>query len=35
MDKNVLGLVNCPIDKNFIEKNVKVTEILSKKCDKK
>ncbi len=34
MDKNVLGLVNCPIDKKLLlKKNVGVTEILSKKCD--
>ena len=34
MDKNVLGLVNCAIDKKLLlKKNVGVTEILSKKCD--
>ena len=33
MGKNVLGLVNCPIDKKLLlKKNVGVTEVLSKKC---
>ena len=34
IDKNVLGLINCPINKNLLrKKNIGVTEILAKKCD--
>ena len=33
IDKNVLGLINCPIDKKLLlKKNIGVTEFLSKKC---
>ena len=33
-EKNVLGLINCPINKNLLrKKNIGVTEILAKKCD--
>ena len=34
LDKNVLGLINCPIDKKLLlKKNIGVTELLSKKCN--
>ncbi len=34
IDKNVLGIINCPIDKKLLlKKNVGVTEVLSKKCN--
>ena len=34
LDKNVLGLINCPIDKKLLlKKNIGVTEFLSKKCN--
>ena len=33
IDKNVLGLINCPINKKLLlKKNIGVTEFLSKKC---
>ena len=33
MNKNVLGLINCPINKKLLlKKNIGVTEFLSKKC---
>ena len=34
LKKNVLGLINCPINKNLLKKkNFGVTEILAKKCE--
>ena len=34
MNKEILGLINCPIDKNFIKKNnIGVTEFLASKCN--
>ncbi len=34
LDKSVLGLINCPIDKKLLlKKNIGVTEFLSKKCN--
>ena len=36
LNKNVLGLINCPINKKLLlQKNVGVTEVLSKKCNVK
>ncbi len=36
LNKNVLGLINCPINKKLLlRKNVGVTEVLSKKCNVK
>ena len=33
LNKNVIGLINCPIDKNLLNKsNIGVTEYLAKKC---
>ncbi len=34
LDKSVLGMINCPIDKKLLlKKNIGVTEFLSKKCN--
>ena len=34
LDKSVIGLINCPIDKKLLlKKNIGVTEFLSKKCN--
>ena len=34
--KNVLGLINCPVNKNLLKnRNIGVTEFLAKKCDVK
>ena len=36
LEKNVLGLINCPINKTLLKKkNIGVTEVLAKKCDLK
>ena len=33
LNKNVLGLINCPINKNLLkEKNIGITEVLARKC---
>ncbi len=33
LEKNVLGLINCPVNKNLLKKkSIGVTEILAKKC---
>ena len=32
LEKNILGLINCPIDKRLLRKNLGVTEFLANKC---
>ena len=35
LQKNVAGVLNCPINKNLLKKNIGVTEFLASKCSVK